>query len=89
MFYKLFLGLLQATASGLEQKLGKLAPAHAVAGNISPYFVERFVPPFFGGILKSIADLHCFLLIKKKKKFPYNHSTYETSTDKLILINAG
>lgn len=33
---------LEATAPGLEQKLGKLAPAHAVAGNISPYFAERF-----------------------------------------------
>ncbi|XP_078435544.1 xylulose kinase 2-like isoform X2 [Wolffia australiana] len=33
---------LQATAPDLEEKLGKLAPAHAVAGQISPYFVERF-----------------------------------------------
>ncbi|XP_060962987.1 xylulose kinase 2 isoform X2 [Cannabis sativa] len=33
---------LEATAPGLEQKLGKLAPAHATAGNIAPYFVERF-----------------------------------------------
>lgn len=35
--------LLQATAPGLEEKLGKLAPAHAVAGPIAPYFVERLV----------------------------------------------
>ncbi|WOH07001.1 hypothetical protein DCAR_0626430 [Daucus carota subsp. sativus] len=33
---------LEATAPNLEQKLGKLAPAHAVAGLIAPYFVERF-----------------------------------------------
>ncbi|CAA7387739.1 unnamed protein product [Spirodela intermedia] len=33
---------LEATAPGLEEKLGKLAPAHAVAGVISPYFAERF-----------------------------------------------
>ncbi|XP_024026625.1 xylulose kinase [Morus notabilis] len=33
---------LEATAPGLEQKLGKLATAHAVAGYIAPYFVERF-----------------------------------------------
>ncbi|CAK9173899.1 unnamed protein product [Ilex paraguariensis] len=33
---------LEATAPGLEEKLGKLAPAHAVAGVIAPYFVERF-----------------------------------------------
>lgn len=33
---------LEATAPGLEEKLGKLAPAHAVAGLIAPYFVERF-----------------------------------------------
>ncbi|XP_059636279.1 xylulose kinase 2-like isoform X2 [Cornus florida] len=33
---------LQATAPGLEKRLGKLAPAHAVAGFIAPYFVERF-----------------------------------------------
>ncbi|KAH7567593.1 hypothetical protein ACOSP7_010424 [Xanthoceras sorbifolium] len=33
---------LEATAPGLEEKLGKLAPAHAVAGRIAPYFVERF-----------------------------------------------
>lgn len=33
---------LQATAPGLEEKLGTLAPAHAVAGVIAPYFVERF-----------------------------------------------
>ncbi|KAL5847130.1 hypothetical protein ACOSQ3_010654 [Xanthoceras sorbifolium] len=33
---------LEATAPGLEEKLGKLAPAHAVAGHIAPYFVERF-----------------------------------------------
>jgi len=25
----------------LEEKLGKLAPAHAVAGSIASYFVER------------------------------------------------
>lgn len=34
--------ILEATAPGLEEKLGKLAPAHAVAGLIAPYFVERF-----------------------------------------------
>ncbi|XP_047322198.1 xylulose kinase 2 [Impatiens glandulifera] len=33
---------LEATAPELEEKLGKLAPAHAVAGLIAPYFVERF-----------------------------------------------
>ncbi|XP_020594842.1 xylulose kinase-like [Phalaenopsis equestris] len=33
---------LEATAPGLEEKLGKLAPPHAVAGLIAPYFVERF-----------------------------------------------
>lgn len=33
--------VLQATAPGLEEKLGKLAPAHAVAGPIASYFVER------------------------------------------------
>ncbi|GJW48505.1 xylulose kinase [Tanacetum coccineum] len=34
--------VLEATAPGLEEKLGKLAPAHAVTGLIAPYFVERF-----------------------------------------------
>ncbi|KAL5722326.1 xylulokinase [Ranunculus cassubicifolius] len=34
--------VLEATAPGLEEKLGKLAPAHAVAGSIAPYFTERF-----------------------------------------------
>uniref|UniRef100_A0A5B7ASC5 Xylulose kinase n=1 Tax=Davidia involucrata TaxID=16924 RepID=A0A5B7ASC5_DAVIN len=33
---------LEATAPGLEERLGKLAPAHAVAGFIAHYFVERF-----------------------------------------------
>ncbi|CAI9116051.1 OLC1v1017101C1 [Oldenlandia corymbosa var. corymbosa] len=33
---------LEATAPGLEAKLGKLAPAHAVAGHIAPFFVERY-----------------------------------------------
>ncbi|KAL6846888.1 hypothetical protein ACP4OV_022741 [Aristida adscensionis] len=33
---------LQATAPELEDKIGKLAPAHAVAGRIAPYFVQRF-----------------------------------------------
>lgn len=33
---------LDATAPGLEEKLGKPAPAYAVAGPIAPYFVERF-----------------------------------------------
>lgn len=33
---------LEATAPGLEEKLGKLAPAHAVAGLIAPYFVDRY-----------------------------------------------
>lgn len=33
---------LEATAPGLEEKLGNLAPAHAVAGLIAPYFIERF-----------------------------------------------
>ncbi|XVE55678.1 hypothetical protein DITRI_Ditri03aG0177700 [Diplodiscus trichospermus] len=34
---------LEATAPGLEEKLGKLAPpAYAVAGPIASYFVERF-----------------------------------------------
>ncbi|KAK9134163.1 hypothetical protein Syun_013493 [Stephania yunnanensis] len=34
---------LEATAPGLGEKLGKLAPAHAVAGSIAPYFVNRSV----------------------------------------------
>ncbi|KAJ6422181.1 hypothetical protein OIU84_027180 [Salix udensis] len=34
--------VLEVTAPSLEEKLGKLAPAHAVAGNISSYFVERY-----------------------------------------------
>ncbi|KAE8125951.1 hypothetical protein FH972_020711 [Carpinus fangiana] len=34
--------VLEATAPTLEDKLGKLAPAHAVADNIASYFVERF-----------------------------------------------
>ncbi|XP_054798359.1 xylulose kinase 2-like [Prosopis cineraria] len=33
---------LEATAPNLESKLGELAPAFAVAGNIAPYFVERY-----------------------------------------------
>ncbi|CAK7347341.1 unnamed protein product [Dovyalis caffra] len=32
---------LKAAAPGLEGKIGKLAPAHAVADNIALYFVER------------------------------------------------
>lgn len=39
--------MLQATAPGLESKLGNLAPAYAVAGNIASYFVERFVLSVF------------------------------------------
>lgn len=35
-------GAMEATAPGLGDKLGELAPAHAVAGLIAPYFVERF-----------------------------------------------
>ncbi|OEL22866.1 Xylulose kinase [Dichanthelium oligosanthes] len=34
--------VLEATAPGLEAKLGNLAPAYATAGQIAPYFVERF-----------------------------------------------
>ncbi|CAM8998943.1 unnamed protein product [Rhodiola kirilowii] len=34
--------VLEATAPGLADKLGELAPAHAVAGPISRYFVEKF-----------------------------------------------
>ncbi|CAN6176387.1 unnamed protein product [Urochloa humidicola] len=33
---------LEATAPGLEGKLGDLAPAYSAAGRIAPYFVERF-----------------------------------------------
>ncbi|THF96653.1 hypothetical protein TEA_012066 [Camellia sinensis var. sinensis] len=33
---------LETTASGLEEKLGKLVPAYAVVGLIAPYFVEGF-----------------------------------------------
>ncbi|KVI06792.1 hypothetical protein Ccrd_014853 [Cynara cardunculus var. scolymus] len=33
----------RATTPCLEEKLGKLAPAHAVAGLIAPYYVERLV----------------------------------------------
>ncbi|XP_073125229.1 xylulose kinase 2-like isoform X2 [Henckelia pumila] len=33
---------LEATAPGLAKKLGDLAPAHAVAGFISNYYVQRF-----------------------------------------------
>lgn len=33
---------LEATAPGLEEKLGKLAPAYAVAGSIANYYVERY-----------------------------------------------
>uniref|UniRef100_A0A0C9RZ78 Xylulose kinase n=1 Tax=Wollemia nobilis TaxID=56998 RepID=A0A0C9RZ78_9CONI len=34
---------LEATAPNLEEKLGPLAPPHAVAGNLSTYFVDRFM----------------------------------------------
>ncbi|KAF8668898.1 hypothetical protein HU200_052102 [Digitaria exilis] len=34
--------VLEATAPGLEAKLGNLAPAYSAAGQIAPYFVERF-----------------------------------------------
>ncbi|CAN6678811.1 unnamed protein product [Malus baccata var. baccata] len=34
--------LLEATAPGLEEKLGMIAPAHSVAGHIAPYFIDRF-----------------------------------------------
>ncbi|XP_009790132.1 xylulose kinase 2-like isoform X1 [Nicotiana sylvestris] len=33
---------LEATAPGLEEKLGELAPAYAVAGSIASYYVERY-----------------------------------------------
>ncbi|CDP00975.1 unnamed protein product [Coffea canephora] len=33
---------LEATAPGLEEKLGKLAPAHAVAGPLASYYVDRY-----------------------------------------------
>ncbi|KAK2397837.1 E2F transcription factor E2FE [Trifolium repens] len=33
---------LEATATDLESKLGNLAPAYGVAGNIASYFVERY-----------------------------------------------
>nr|GEW47892.1 xylulose kinase [Tanacetum cinerariifolium] len=33
---------MEATAPGLEEKLGNLVPAHAIAGLIDPYFVERY-----------------------------------------------
>ncbi|KAL3505015.1 hypothetical protein ACH5RR_034856 [Cinchona calisaya] len=33
---------LEATAPGLEEKLGELAPAHAVAGLVSSYYVDRY-----------------------------------------------
>ncbi|KAK4352257.1 hypothetical protein RND71_027775 [Anisodus tanguticus] len=33
---------MEATAPGLEEKLGKLAPAYAVAGSIASYYVERY-----------------------------------------------
>lgn len=49
-----FLGascLLKATAPGLEGKLGKIAPAHAVAGHIAPYFVDRSVAVNFNYIV--------------------------------------
>lgn len=34
--------VLEATAPGLVEKIGKLAPAYDAAGLIAPYFVERF-----------------------------------------------
>ncbi|KAI3465199.1 hypothetical protein Pfo_021862 [Paulownia fortunei] len=34
--------ILEVTAPGLEEKLGKLVPAYAVAGLVAPYFVERY-----------------------------------------------
>ncbi|KAI3899374.1 hypothetical protein MKW92_037396 [Papaver armeniacum] len=34
--------VLEATSPGLEEKLGNLAPAHAVAGLVAPYFVEKY-----------------------------------------------
>ncbi|XP_044333317.1 xylulose kinase 2 isoform X2 [Triticum aestivum] len=33
---------LEATAPDLDVKIGKLAPAHAIAGTLAPYFVQRF-----------------------------------------------
>ncbi|XP_037486256.1 xylulose kinase 2-like isoform X3 [Triticum dicoccoides] len=36
---------LEATAPDLDVKIGKLAPAHAIAGTLAPYFVQRFQFP--------------------------------------------
>ncbi|KAM0849681.1 hypothetical protein ACQ4PT_053578 [Festuca glaucescens] len=33
---------LEATAPDLEVKIGKLVPAHEIAGTLAPYFVQRF-----------------------------------------------
>lgn len=33
---------LNATAPGLEEKLGSLSPSHSLAGKIHPFFVERY-----------------------------------------------
>ncbi|CAI0393561.1 unnamed protein product [Linum tenue] len=33
---------LEATAPGLEEKLGPLAPAYAIVGSIASYFIERY-----------------------------------------------
>lgn len=43
---------LQATAPGLKEKLGKLAPAYDVAGHTASYFVERLV-----------AYMYCFHIV--------------------------
>lgn len=34
---------IEATAPNLEEKLGPLAPSYAIAGNLSSYFVDRFM----------------------------------------------
>ncbi|KAI3693259.1 hypothetical protein L6452_33091 [Arctium lappa] len=56
-----------ATTPGSEEKLGKLAPAHAVTDLIAPYFVERFqfnkeclVVQWFGDNPNNLADAQIF-----------------------------
>ncbi|KAF5942758.1 hypothetical protein HYC85_020400, partial [Camellia sinensis] len=63
-WHMLVLMKLMTTASGLEEKLGKLVPAYAVVGLIAPYFVEGFgfnknclVVQWSGENPQSLADL--------------------------------
>uniref|UniRef100_A0A9I9DKD2 Xylulose kinase n=1 Tax=Cucumis melo TaxID=3656 RepID=A0A9I9DKD2_CUCME len=73
--------VLEATAPGLEEKLGKLAPAYGVAGYIAPYFVKSSTADNFTNLGVDITLIRIAWLFSGQETIPTALQVFGITSD--------